>query len=163
MKLFRKKTSKSSPARRRGEKTASAGAGVRVAAEDLDQRYAFRRNRTLTGSLSSDVESANVHHMELRSPRVYGHDLRAHRRRLFSVFIGVSACAAVLSYVVYQSLAIPIVTAPGAMVAVDSNKYTSGIQTYLNGHFLQRLRSTLDVDELTAYLQTHGSPEVASI
>lgn len=163
MKLFRKKSSKKPPARRRGSAVASAGVGVRTPSEDLDQRYAFRRNRTLTGSLSSDVESANVHHMELRSPRVHGHDLRAHRRRLGSLFVGVAAGSAVLGYIVYQSLAIPQVSVKGALAPVDTTKYTGTIQTYLDGHFLQRLRSTLDVNQLTAYLQEHGSPEVASI
>ncbi len=166
MKLFRSKQPASSPARRRAF-SGSKGAGRRQAEnqtgeQTLEQRYAFRRNRTLTGSLSSEVDSAKVNNMELRSPRVQGHDLRAHRRRVLGVLSVVLLVAGGLGYLVYQSIAAPKVTA-ATPTSIDSALYEQKVGEYLSTRFQQRLRSTLDTTALTSYLQDHGAPEVASV
>ncbi len=159
MKLFRK--SQLRTAARRRTSIPAAGAG-RATEADLETRYAFRRNRTLTGSLASGVESAKVQHMELRSERVQGHDLKSHRRRLGGVLLVVLACAGLLAYLVYTSIATPIITAH-TPISVDRALYQQLTQQYLNAHPLQRFRFTLDTGALTGYLQSHGAPEVASI
>lgn len=161
MKLFAKRTSQPTPRRR---SQSSGGHVSRANEQDLEQRYAFRRNRTLTGSLSSEVESAKVHKMELRSARVQGHDLKAHRRRLTLVLVSVLVGIAGLGYLIYESIAQPKVVATSAVTRpIDGGTYEQKINDYLTTHPLQRLRSTLDTTALTAYLQSHGAPEVATV
>jgi hypothetical protein len=122
----------------------------------------YRRNRTLTGSLASHVESASEARSELRSVRVQAHDLHTHRRRL-STYLLMSACIiALLGWVIYQSVANVRVAATDA-VAIDGARYEQKIEEYLSGHPLQRLRATLDTRALTTYLQTHDCPEVEGV
>jgi len=155
MGLLRKKQPQ--PARRRlGQSDASQDDA------HLNERYAFRRNRTLTGSLASHVESAGEANSELRSSRVQKHDLHAHRKRL-GLYLFLSICgAALLGWIIYQSIAIVNVTADTKAV-VDQRLYSQKIQEYLTGNPFQRLRATIDTASLTTYLQSNGCPEVASV
>lgn len=156
MKLFRSKQS-ASPARRRSSSRAATNGD-----QELEQRYNFRRNRTLTGSLSSDVVSANVHNMELRSPRVHSHDLRSHRRRLMTVLLLVLGAMGLLGFLIYQSVASPRAVA-STPIPIDAARYEKEMNEYFAGHIFQRLRTTVDTRAMTAYLQENGAPEVASI
>lgn len=158
MNIFRKPR-EVAPARRQRPSGVSS---VRASEADLETRYAFRRNRTLTGSLSSEVESARVRHMELRSARVQGHDLRAHRRRLAAVLGGVLLVVAGLGFAIYDSIAFPVV-AITTQAPLDQSLYTGKIQDYLSKHPSQRLRIGLNTRELASFLQTHGAPEVESV
>lgn len=158
MKLLRKKQQK--PARRR---QADAQQGGRAASADLEERYAFRRNRTLTGSLSSRVSSANEHRSELKSSRVQSHDLHKHRRHLRWLLLLVLLIAMLLAWVIYQSVAIPKVVIIGSPQEAKTAIYSEKIQNYLDGHLFERSRATLDTVKLTQYLQQHDCPEVVSI
>lgn len=157
-----KKRDKKTPARRRLSSFGSKQA-ARATETDLEQRYVFRRNRTLTGSLSSEVQSAKLHRMELRSPRVQGHDLKAHRRQLSGGLLVVLAMVCLLGYFVYESIAVPVIKAGNNLEVTDTKVYQDKIQAYLNAHPSERLRSTVNVQSLAAYLQSHGAPEVASV
>jgi hypothetical protein len=157
MKLLQKKQQ---PARRNGN---SAREG-RASSAELDERYSFRRNRTLTGSLSSSVASAGERHAELRSARVQTHDLRRHRRKLFGLWLVVSLVALVLGFLIFESVALPkAIFSSGVTKPIDAEFYEGKIQDYLNASFLQRSRLTLDTAKLAEYLQTHGCPEVESV
>lgn len=134
----------------------------RATAEDLDGRYNFRRNRTLTGSLSSDVASAGEHRAELKSSRVHAHGLRRHRRRLGLILAGVGAIGSVLFVMIYQSIAIVNVSAH-APRPIEASVYSSKIQEYLTIHPLERSRLLLDTHALTLFLQANGCPEVADV
>ncbi len=158
MSILRKKQQE--PARRRNVAHLYEG---RASSAELDERYAFRRNRTLTGSLSSGVSSVNEHRAELKSARVHTHDLRKRRRRLTAVFIVVAGMAGMLAWLIFESIAVPQVVATGIVAPLDNALYERKIQDYLNGHFLERSRVTLNVERLAAYLQDEGCPEVASI
>ncbi|MEO5949193.1 MAG: hypothetical protein ABIP74_02220 [Candidatus Saccharimonas sp.] len=155
MGLLRKKQSQ--PARRRlGQSDASQDGA------QLNERYAFRRNRTLTGSLASHVESAGEANSELRSSRVQKHDLHAHRKRL-GLYLFLSICGAILlAWCIYQSIAIVDVRAD-TKVVIDQRLYSGKIQDYLTGHPFERLRASVDISSLTTYLQRNGCPEVASV
>lgn len=158
MKILRKK--QHIPDRRRNLAHEGQGRAVPV---DIDQRYAFRRNRTLTGSLSSAVTSVNEHRAELKSSRVQAHDLRHRRRHLAGLLALIVAVCIVLGWILYQSIAIPQVVANGVRQPIDQKYYASKIQDYLNGHFFERSRLTLNTQNLAAYLQANGCPEVASV
>ena len=161
MGIFRKKPrADTQPARRK------SGVPVResrATEDDLVETYAFRRNRTLTGSLAPHVASASETHAELRSTRLQAHDLRHRRRHLLRTFLIVGLVIAALLYVIYQSIALPLITVVGATTSVDTKPYQDGIQAYLNGHPLERLRSTINIGDLTTYLQQHDCPEVAAV
>lgn len=113
---------------------------------------AFRRNRTLTGSLSSEVQSVNEHAAELRSPRVHVHGLR-HRRRRLSILLILSVSGALLmAWLVYQSIATVMIRVSGVNGA-DTALYQRITQEYLNRYPLERFRFSLDTVKLTEYMQ----------
>lgn len=156
MKLLQKKQH---PKRRRVNSNVRTS---RAPEAELETRYAFRRNRTLTGSLSSRVESVGGHSAELRSPRVQVHDLRRHRRRVGLILSGVALVVAGLSLLIYQSIALPHVSAVTSR-PIDSHMYEQKIQEYLSGRPIERYRFSIHLDNLATYLQTNGFPEVLSI
>ena len=131
----------------------------RASAEELSARYAFRRNRTLTGSLVSEVGSAGEHRSELRSPRVQAHHLRRHRRRLGLVFLAVIAISAGLFWLVYQSVAGVRVTIDAPIPPTETTLYEQKIQEYLSNHLFERTRATLNTEALVEHLQSNGLPE----
>ncbi len=158
MKLFKKRQTET-PSRRRDSPRLD-----RASEDDLERRYTFRRNRTLTGSLSSDVESTKLHHVELRSARVQGHDLKSYRRKLFGVLLGIMSCIVLLGYLIFQSIAAPLVAVDATTLPVDqATRYQRIIKEYLRAHPLQQLRSTVDTAQLTNYLQEQQAPEVAAV
>ncbi len=158
MKLMRKKQH---PARRSG----SLAHEGRASNADLNERYTFRRNRTLTGSLASGVTSVNEHRAELKSARVHSHHLKHHRRRLFFALLAVIGVSALLVWAIYESIAsVKVATLNGARLATgDAAMYERKIQDYLNGHFFERSRATLNTDNLAVYLQDNGCPEVKRV
>lgn len=155
MKLLQKK--QQLPNRR----SASLSKEGRASAEDLNARYAFKRNRTLTGSLSSDVASANEHRAELRSDRVQAHHLRKHRRRLLAALAGVLAVIAGISWLLYQSIAGVNIVVRASSPPLNTSAYQAKVQEYLNGRPLERNRMMINLGSLAKYLQNNGFPEVA--
>src|SRR4051812_27059099 len=81
MAIFSKKQS-DAPRRRRAEIIQQ-----RATESSLEDRYTFRRNRTLTGSASSKVVSTNESNAQLKSPRVHAHDLVRKRRHVGMVLV----------------------------------------------------------------------------
>lgn len=157
MGLLRKKQSQL-PARRSDASARLSRASV----GDLDERYSFRRNRTLTGSLSSGVSSATEHRAELKSPRVHAHVLRRHRRKLSAILVAVVLVSAGLLSLIYQSIAI-VHVASATPRPLEQAVYQAKIQEYLSLHPLERFRFVIDVDSLTNFLQKNGSPEVLHV
>lgn len=159
MRLLSKKQQSDKPPRRDN----SVGpAKVRATPEDLDNRYNFRRNRTLTGSLSSRVSSANEFNSELKSTRIQHHDLRHHRRRLSLVLLVSLATVGVLVFVLFQMTVFTNISTLGNLT-VDTDRYNKVIHDYLNRRPLQRFRLALNTEELAKYLQANGLPEVESV
>jgi hypothetical protein len=122
----------------------------------------FRRNRTLVGSLSSSVSSANELGGDLRSPRAHVHHLTAHRRRLGTVFTIVAVAACFLLWFIYEFTAGIQVAATDSGVAVQSERYQRAIADYYAAHPLERLRFALNEAQLNNYLQ-QVTPEVAAV
>lgn len=159
MGLLRKK---SAPVPRRRLETYQQGREQSPSVDAPANPYAFRRNRTLVGSLSSNVTSVNEHGAELKSPRVHAHHLRRHRRRAGLALFALLAICVGLGYLMYESIVNVAVTtsAPGTF---NSATYQSAIHEYLMAHPLERFRFSLNTSGLTTYLQAHGYPEVQSI
>ncbi len=134
----------------------------RDSASSTNNHFTFRRNRTLTGSLSPGVSSVNEHHSELRSSRVHAHHLRRHRKHAGLALFGVLAAAAGLAFLVYQSIGTVELTSAVAK-PIDQQLYASKIIDYLNRNPGERFRFALNTASLTTYLQTHDAPEVLSV
>lgn len=160
MKLFSKKQQTDLPSRRTGRRE---GEQARATPEDLDKRYSFRRNRTLTGSLSSGVASANERNSELKSARIQHHDLKHHRKHLFLSFLGVVLVASSIFFALYQSIVLVRIEGSEGLPLVDSKHYENKVQQYLNTRPLERFRFSLNTKELAKYLQSNGFPEVAEV
>ncbi len=134
----------------------------RASDADLQARYAFRRNRTITGSSSSDVKSPNELNADLKSPRVQAHILGRQRRRLGALFVASVACAAALGWLTSQFTATAILQAAPDPTLQLSNVYAKTIKTYLSQQPLERFRFFTDIGELTRYIQA-VSPEVKEV
>jgi hypothetical protein len=158
MALFSKKQSQNAPRRRRDtSRVESARAGV----SDLDDRYTFRRNRTLTGSLSSQVAASGEAKAQLKSPRVHAHDLTRQRRHIGSVLLIVLAGASVLYFLVSQLTASVHVKVAGFSTQPEA-VYAETIQSYFAAQPVERLRFLMSGERLIDYLHVKV-PEIASV
>ena len=136
---------------------------------DMQQRQAentaksvFRRNRTLVGSSSASISSANELGGDLRSPRAHVHHLSAHRRRLGTMLAVVIFGAAALMWLLYEFTAFVHVSASDGSVAINEQRYQQAINNYFASRPGERLRVFLDEKELTRYL-AQQTPEVVSV
>lgn len=157
MSLFSKKQPET-PRRRQG---AVSSASARPTESDLGQRYAFRRNRTLTGSASSNVVSTNESNAQLKSSRVHMHDLARQRRHIGFILAVVLLAAAVLFSLVTQFTANVVVRTSDVSRTLEP-VYADAIESYLARQPIERLRFLLHEDTLNEYLQTI-TPEIASV
>lgn len=133
----------------------------RITEENLSDKYAFRRNRTLTGSMSSQVMSTNETGAQLKSSRVQAHELVKKRRHLGGILFLVLGTVVVLLALIYQFTAGVVVKAQDVSMQLDVT-YEKAIQEYFSKQPIQRLRFLLNEEALGGYLRT-VTPEVASV
>lgn len=155
MALFAKK--QSDAPRRRQDQTPKE----RATDASLEQRYAFRRNRTLTGSSSPHIASTNEANSQLKSPRVQAHELVRKRRHIGLVLLMVLISSASLFALIMQFSAGVVVKIQGVPGTVDS-VYERTIQEYLSQRPVERLRFLLSDESLNNYMRS-STPEVASV
>jgi hypothetical protein len=159
MALFSKKQQPDIAPRRR--QTPGFVPAERATEESLNQRYAFKRNRTLTGSASAQVTTVSESNAQLKSSRVQAHDLVRQRRRIGSVLGLTLLGVLVLSGLVWQFTAQPVVRLSDHSRSLDTS-YTQAVEDYLSQHPIERLRFLLHEDGLNTYVQS-VTPEVATI
>lgn len=157
---FRKNKSANIPRRRQGGDSGEKRR-ERATEAELEQNYTFRRNRTLTGSLSSRVASATEHTGDLQSSRTHAHQLTLQRRKLLSGLGVVLAVSAGLAGLIYNLTVYPVVDSSDHALALETKRYEDAIGEYLARHPVERLRFMLNEKRLTEYL-TAAVPEVAS-
>jgi hypothetical protein len=133
----------------------------RATSASLDQRYNFRRNRTLTGSASSQVSTVGEAHAQLKSDRVKAHDLVRQRRQIGLILAGVIAGCVLLYSLTSQFTAHVKVHTADLSVALDSS-YNTAIEQYLKQQPLERFRFMLNTSHLNNYVQS-VAPEVSAI
>lgn len=155
MKLFSRSSKKNLQPRRR----ATEGNSQEVGAER--DNLTFRRNRTLTGSVSSHVASVNETSADMKSPRVHAHELTQKRRHIGALFFGVFIVALFLFGLISQFTAKVEVASADASSSLDES-YHEAIQSYLTSHPAERLRFLLNIDQLTQHLHSK-TPEVAMV
>lgn len=166
MKLpFNKKpTSNQVPGRRRTGRGDEASKSSDSAPASLEQRYAFRRNRTINGSTSADIKSSNELNAAVRSPRAITHHLSSQRRRIIGYLLAVLVSAFLLYLLLHQLIAQTVIRVPGvaSLPASDRSGYQKSIDSYFASRPMERLRFMLDEPKLLSHLQA-GHPEVQSV
>jgi hypothetical protein len=133
----------------------------RATEQSLEERYAFRRNRTITGSASSRVVSTNESGAQLKSDRVKAHELARQRRKLGVVFVFVLLSAGLIGGLISQFTDGVVVHATDRSTQLDDS-YGRTIEAYLGSQPIERLRFLLNRDHLNEYLQA-ANPEVANV
>lgn len=148
MKLFSRRQPEV-PERRRRARSEQAASG---ASESL-YSAAFRRGRTLTGSVSSVIRSSNEAQADLKSPRVHAHMLAKQRRRLGGVFV-LALLAAIGLYVLTSQFTARVViqASPDPSHQLES-VYAESIESYLVEHPIERWRMLLNTERLKLFLR----------
>lgn len=156
---FRKNKSVDTPRRR----LQAAGDERRERAAEIasDQNFTFRRNRTLTGSLSSQVSGAAELKGDLQSSRTHAHHLAIQRRKLLAVFGVVIVISGALTALLYSFTAYPRIST-NTTALDEPQRYEKVVNEYLSRHPIERLRPALDEQRLAEWLQ-EKVPEVASV
>lgn len=158
MQLRKKKNSSDMPRRRR-----ETSLGQRATEAELADRYAFRRNRTLTGSSSGQVVSTSEGNAQLRSPRVHAHHLALQRRQVGMVLSIILLACVVLYILISQFTADTLVTIKGAPHSATAQKlYDPIIQEYYGQHPIERLRFLTNRQALIDFMQSKA-PEVDTV
>lgn len=158
MALFGSKRKKNLPARRQSGGESSR----RATPEELSQRYTFRRNQTLTGSASSNITAPSEQKAHLKSPRVQAHDLVRTRRKIFLLFLAVSASALGLYVLSSQFTGTITIAASDTSIRLDSDRYKQAVEKYLASVPVQRLRFLTNRQALLQAVQ-RDNPEVQNI
>jgi len=129
--------------------------------DDFEERYSFRRNRTLTGSTSSQISAPGESNAQIKSPRVQAHELVQKRRHIGATLLLVLSSAGVLFFLVSQFTAGAVVRATDVSQQLDAD-YTGIIESYLSSQPLERLRFVMNIEHLSDYVAARA-PEVASV
>lgn len=159
MQLRKKKKSSNVPQRRRE----ASSQQQRATDSELADRYAFRRNRTLTGSSSSHIVSSSEGTAQLKSPRVHAHHL-ALKRRQISMLLGLILLISFGLYVlISQFTANTVVSIKNVPQRSDVQAlYDPVIQEYYGQHPIERLRFLTNEQTFLDFIQSKA-PEVDSV
>ncbi len=158
MKLPKKKKSLDIPQRRQ-----PVSSQQRASESELSQRYAFRRNRTLTGSSSSQVVSSSEGTAQLKSPRVHAHHLALQRRQVGMILVVIVMIALGLYLLISNFTAQTMVSIKNMPQRTDvQSLYDPLIQDYYGQHPIERLRFLLNPRTFLAFVQSKA-PEIAAI
>ncbi|MEP6710410.1 MAG: hypothetical protein ABJA64_01695 [Candidatus Saccharibacteria bacterium] len=147
---------KQTPARRRSESSDS-----RPTSSELSDRYAFKRNRTLTGSSSSHIVSTAEGTGQLKSPRVHAHHLADQRRRLGGSMAIVLLAALILFGLISQFTADAVIKIKDMPTATTDQSYAKIIDDYFGQRPIERFRFLLNEHTLTQFIQSKA-PEISS-
>lgn len=129
----------------------------------VSSSHVFRRNRTLTGTTSLQMNSVNAN-SDLESPRKHTHKLAIIRRRIFEVLLFVVVVSASMWFLVTHLTATVVVSVSDSSISkpLDRPRYEKVIQEYLDANPLGRLSFLLDEKGLTKYVSVK-LPEVSSV
>jgi len=140
-----------------------------VTSDDLKQAsesHPFLKNRTITGSRSQNIVSANENEAQLASPRSQLHALKKQRRsigkRLMIFALGATLILLTITQLI-TGIDVSLYGQVGAMKPEQKERYRKVIDSYLEANPLQRLRFLFDNKLATDYMRTNGLAEVYAI
>ncbi|HEY5695297.1 MAG TPA: hypothetical protein VIQ80_00510 [Candidatus Saccharimonadales bacterium] len=153
MALFFRKKQADAPRRRQ--------AVFREEEKEFEDRYSFKRNRTLTGSSSAHIMVPGETSAQIKSPRVQAHELVRQRRHIGATLLVVLAAAGLLFFLVTQFTAGVVVRATDISQQLDPN-YMQIIEDYLGSQPIERLRFAINQQQLSEYVASRA-PEISSV
>lgn len=119
--------------------------------------YVFRRSRTLTGSISSQVTATAPARGQLKTDRLKLHELRAHMGQVLRLFFAVIAACTVLSFLVVNFVFSPVVHASAGTHNPDIGSYQRSMYQYFGDHPFERFGFMLRTADMEAYLKSQHS------
>lgn len=133
---------------------------------NLDTRASdtFRRNRTIIGSTSNKLISTNTAKNDLESPRARAHRLTIIRRKILAAFF-IAILSIILIFLLitnFTSKVIVSLSDTKITKVVDTAKYESAIQEYLDNNPTNRLTFLLNRSALLTYV-IDKLPEISNI
>lgn len=134
---------------------------VRATESSLEERYTFRRNRTITGSAASGVSSVTESNAQLKSPRVQAHELTQKRRHIGGILLTVLLGCVILFSLISQFTARPVVKTGDSSVKLDES-YEKIFQSYFMSRPIERLRFLTNTNQLNDFVQSKA-PEVSNV
>lgn len=123
---------------------------------------AFKRGRTLTGSISSQVQSLSEPNADLKSPRVKAHILTRKRRRVGYAFLATLVFSGCFYIIIAQFTAHADARLADDLSIRLDKQYSEAIDSYMISHPLSRIRFLIDKDGMLSEIQ-ESVPEVESI
>lgn len=123
----------------------------------------FKRNRTLTGSTSNQLNGINSK-TDLESPRIYAHKLSIIRRKISGILL-IVVVSMIPIWILISNLTVSVnVSSSDVSISkpIDKVKYEKIIQNYLDINPMSRLAFLLDQTDLNAYISLQ-LPEVSSV
>jgi hypothetical protein len=125
--------------------------------------YVFRRSRTLTGSISSEVAATAAPRGQLKTDRLKLHELKAHRRKLLRMLGVVMLIVVFLAFLVANFVVTPaIVAAQRSTKQPNAKTYQDTMYKYFGDRPLERFGFLLDQSNLEAQLKRDHT-EIASL
>lgn len=128
-------------------------------------RRSFRRNQTITGSLSSNFKSAGEKSGLMQSPRATEHHLRRKQRSIVSRLFAVIVISLLLFTLLYQYIANVEVALYGQTTPKmdDLTAYQKITNQYFTDHPLERFRFMLNRQNLTEFMSSGAASEVQDV
>lgn len=129
---------------------------------DHNDDYAFRRSRTMTGSLSSSVKAAAETRADLQSDRIKHHNLKTKRRRISLYLLGTVLLLVAISTLINQFTLSTFMMRIKDVPENETSSYHKSVDEYLASHPNERFAFSLRRDALTGFVQ-EKFPEVRSV
>jgi len=129
------------------------------------QASVFKRNRTITGTTSNNLNTPSYKSMDLESNRLHVHHLARKRQKIFGLFLIVLAISTMLWIVVSNftsRVTVSIGDSQHIVKVVDNDFYIDIIKTYLNSNPSSRLQFLLNYESINDYV-SQQAPEVKNI
>jgi len=124
----------------------------------------FKRNRTLTGSRSNNLNATSSIKSDFESPRVHVHHLTKQRRVVFGGLL-IALLSAMLLYLILSNFTAQAeVGVSNAAISkkINNSLYEQAIQDYLDLNPISRFDFALEQSALTTYVESR-LPEVSLV
>jgi hypothetical protein len=131
---------------------------------DDQDGYAFRRSRTITGTITENVKTTETHDSHLKTPRTRLHELHVTRKKLLSRLTVTLIFLGIFAYLLYEytGMTSRVTFAESVLIEPDTSQYVSTIHEYYADNPLEQFRFSVDDERLSRYVQdTH--PEVSDV
>lgn len=127
--------------------------------------YVFRRSRTLTGSVSTQVAAPAAARGQLKTDRLKLHELKAHRRKLLRMLGVVLVIIAFIGFLLANFIMTPgVVASQQSAKQLQVQPYQQSIYDYFADHPMERFGFLLNATNLERFIkQKHTEIQTLSV